>query len=300
MSILINTNTRVLIQGITGSEGSRVCADMLAYGTHVIAGVTPGKGGSSIEGIPVYNTVAEAKKKHRAINCSLIVVPARFVKDAANEALDAKIPLIVILTEHVPTRDAAWIIARARKTGSRIVGPSSIGIISPNESKVGAIGIGAMTRAYAPGSIGLISKSGGMTSEIALALTNAGLGISTAIGAGADILAGSDASDLLPLFAKDARTQAIVLFGEVGGTAEERAAAYIRSSRFKKPVVALIAGRFGAKLPQDTVLGHAGAIVSRGQGSYASKIASLKSAGVLIAHSVEEIPGMLLKALKKL
>jgi succinyl-CoA synthetase alpha subunit len=300
MSILINSKTRLLIQGITGVEGSRVCADMLSYGTKVIAGVTPGKEGQQVEGVPVYNSVADAKKKHPAVNTSLIVVPARFVKDAAAEALSAKIKLINILTEHVPTRDTAWIIAQARKSGARIVGPSSIGIISPGESKVGAIGIGAMVRAYTPGPIGLISKSGGMTSEIALALTNAGLGQSTAIGAGADVLAGSDFSDLLPLFAKDEKTKAVVIFGEVGGTAEERMAEYIRSSDFKKPVVALIAGRFGSRLPKDTVLGHAGAIVSQGQGSYASKIKELKSAGVFIARSVEEIPGILTKALKNI
>ncbi|MFZ1075037.1 MAG: CoA-binding protein [Minisyncoccia bacterium] len=299
MSILINAKTRLLIQGITGNEGSRVCVDMLSYGTRIVAGVTPGKGGIEVEGVPVYNSVAEAKKNHREINCSLIVVPARFVRDAAEEAIGAKIPLVVILTEHVPTLDTAWIIARARKNGTRIVGPSSIGIISPGESKVGAIGIGAMVRAYTPGPIGLISKSGGMTSEIALALTNAGFGQSTAIGAGADVLAGSDFSDIFALFAKDEKTKAVVMFGEIGGTAEERVADFIRTSRFKKPVVALIAGNFGSRLPKDTVLGHAGAIVSQGQGSYASKISALKSAGVLIANHVEEIPAILTRALKK-
>lgn len=299
MSILIDKSTRLLIQGITGNEGTRACKESLSYGTKVVAGVTPGKGGQRVEKVPVYDTVAEAVRKHPDINCSLIVVPPSFVKDAALEAIQQRIPLINILTEHVPTADTALIVAYARAFGSRIVGPSSVGIISPGKAKVGSIGASEMVRVYKPGSVGLISKSGGMTSEIALALSNAGLGQSTVVGIGADYILGTDFADLLSLYAKDSQTKVVVLFGEVGGTYEERAAEYIRKAKFRKPIVALIAGAFGDALPEETVLGHAGAIVSRGRGSYVSKIKALKKAGVHLATSVEEVPVIVKKLLKR-
>lgn len=299
MSILVNKKTRVLIQGITGSEGSRVCRDMRAYGTVVLAGVTPGKGGENVDGVPVFATVAAAKGAHPSVNCSLIVVPARFVKAAAIEAITARIPLVVILTENVAVRDSAYLIALARKKKVRVLGPSSIGIIVPGHVKVGAVGVGAMARAYAPGPIGLMSKSGGMTSEIAFALTRAGFGQSTALGVGGDTLTGLDFVDLYALFERDSETRAVVFFGEVGGTAEERVAEYRSTLKNPKPLIALIAGRFSALLPGGTTLGHAGAIVSEGRGSYASKVRALKASGVHIAHSVEEIPTILAKALKK-
>ncbi|MDP3771964.1 MAG: succinate--CoA ligase subunit alpha [bacterium] len=290
MSILIDKKTRILIQGITGNEGARACREALAYGTKVLAGVTPGKGGQRVEGVPVYNTIAEAMRIHAAINTSLIVVPGVFVKDAALEAIHARIPLIVILTEHVPAADAALIVHTARRYGVRIVGPSSIGIISPGKAKIGSIGTAEIAHVFRPGPIGVISKSGGMTAEIAVVLGRAGFGQSTVVGIGGDLIIGSDFADLLVLYKDDPETRAIVLFGEVGGTYEERAAEYIAQARFKKPVVALIAGRFAEALSEETVLGHAGAIVARGRGSYASKIRALKKAGVHIASSVEEIP----------
>lgn len=292
MSILIDKNTKVLIQGITGGEGSRACKEALRYGTQILAGVTPGKGGQEVEGVPVYNTVAEAHASHPSINTSLVVVPARFATAAALEAIEAGIPIITILTEHIPTRDAARIVAAAKSRGVRVVGPSSIGIISPGQGKIGSIGMAA-GEVFTPGNIGIISKSGGMTSEIALALSRKGLGQSTAIGMGADVILGSDFVDLLKLFADDPETHAVVLFGEVGGMYEELAAQYIRTSKFEKPVVALVAGAFADSLPQETTLGHAGAIVTRGFGSYASKIQALTSAGVHIATTVEDIPQIL-------
>ncbi|MBI2406008.1 MAG: succinate--CoA ligase subunit alpha [Candidatus Harrisonbacteria bacterium] len=302
MAILINKQTRALIQGITGNEGSRACKEMLAYGTQVVAGVTPGKGGQNIEGVPVYNTVYEALEKHPEINTSLITVPAAFVKDAALEAIDARIPLIDILTEHVPTADAAYIVAAARHntvSNVRVVGPSSVGIISPGLAKIGSIGSGEVKKVFTPGPIGVISKSGGMTAEISATLTRAKLGQSTVVGIGGDAIIGSDFVDLLELFEKDSETKAVVLFGEVGGTYEELVADYIRRKKFTKPVVALVAGKFTETLPQGTVLGHAGAIVSKGRGSYASKVAALTKVGVMVADILDGVPWMLKKVLGK-
>lgn len=296
MAILINQHTRVLAQGITGNEGSRACKEMLGYGTSVVAGVTPGKGGQAMEGVPVYNTVFEALAAHPEINTALVTVPAAFAKDAALEAIDARIPLIDILTEHVTAQDAAYIIAAARRSGVRVVGPSSVGIIAPGLSKIGSIGSGEVKNVFTPGPIGVISKSGGMTAEISATLTRAKLGQSTVVGIGGDAIIGSDFSDLLELFQEDPDTKAVVLFGEVGGTYEELAAAFIERGGFTKPVVALVAGKFTETLPQGTVLGHAGAIVSKGRGSYASKVKALTEAGVVVCDILDDVP----RALKRL
>ncbi len=298
MSILVDKKTRLLIQGISGKEGLRACREALAYGTKVVAGVTPGKGGTKADAVPVYDTISLALKKHTDINATFIATPAPFVKDAALEAIYAGIPLIVILTEHVPTQDSAWIQAYAKAANVRVIGPSAIGIISPGKAKIGSIGTGDMIRGFTAGPIGVLSKSGGMASEICFALTRAGLGQSTAIGLGGDVIAGSSFADMLSFFAKDLQTKAVVLFAEVGGSYEEDAAAFIKKTKFNKPVVAIVAGGFGSLLPEDTVLGHAGAIVSRGRGSYESKIKALRSAGVVIANTVEEIPILLKKKLK--
>ncbi len=289
MSILIDTNTRLLIQGLSGKEGTRACKESLLYGTQVVAGVTPGKGGASVEGVPVFDSVALALQKYPEINATFIATPPAFVKDAALEAIHARIPLIVILTEHVPTQDSAWIQSYAKNAGVRVIGPSAIGIISPGKAKIGSIGMGDMIRGFKPGPIGVLSKSGGMTSEICFTLTRAGLGQSTAIGLGGDLIAGSSFADMLAIFAEDSETKAVVLFAEVGGTYEEDAADFILQTKFTKPVVAIVAGEFGATLPEDTVLGHAGAIVSRGRGSYQSKIKALQHAGVALVSTVEEI-----------
>ena len=292
MSILVDKKTRVLIQGITGSEGSRAARDMIAYGTNVLAGVTPGKDGQEVEGIRVFNSVAKAVEIHPEINFSFIAVPAPFVLDAALEALHGGIKTIDILTEGVPVHDVAQMIALARRTGGRIIGPSSIGIISPGQNaKVGSIGSGDVAgRVFSPGPVGVISKSGGMTAEISRILTDSGLGQSSAIGIGGDILIGSDFLDLALLFEKDPETRAIVIFGEVGGVYEEKLAEGITNGLVTKPVIALIAGDFGQKLPAGATLGHAGAIVSKGRGSAKSKIQALKQAGALIAKTPEDIP----------
>ncbi|MBI4123030.1 MAG: succinate--CoA ligase subunit alpha [Parcubacteria group bacterium] len=295
MSILVDENTKVLVQGITGKEGSRAAREMLAYGTKVLAGVTPGKGGQTTEdGIPVFNSVKEALAQFPEVNCALIVVPPQFVLAAATESIEANIPLIDILTEKVPVAQVATMIALARKQGVVLVGPSSVGIISSGKAKIGSIGSSELVHTiFTPGNIGVISKSGGMTAEISRIISEAGLGQSTVIGIGGDLLIGADFLDIVRLFEKDEDTKAIVIFGEVGGTYEEQLAAAMEAGTITKTVVALIAGQFSEKLPQDTVLGHAGAIVSKGRGSAASKVASLQKAGALIANTPEEIPVLL-------
>lgn len=301
MAILINKNTKIVIQGITGHEGSRAEVGSLDYGTPVLAGVTPGKGGQTTPaGTPVYDTVQQAIHSHPDSNVSFIAVPAPFVLDAALEAIYHRLPLINILTEHVPVHHVARIIQAARAANIRVVGPSSVGIISPGKAKIGSIGSSDIAhRVFSPGPIGVISKSGGMTAEISRILTDAGYGQSTAVGIGGDVLLGSDFLDLARLFEADRQTKAIVIFGEVGGVYEERLADAIATKEITKPIVALIAGDFGKrlKLPSGTVLGHAGAIVSGTSGSAASKKKVLQKAGAHIAPTPEDIPKLLKKVL---
>ncbi|MBI2596605.1 CoA-binding protein [Candidatus Daviesbacteria bacterium] len=293
MSVLVTEKTKVLIQGITGKEGSKAALQMRNYGTKVLAGVTPGKGGYEVSGIPVYNTVSEALDNHPGINTSFIAVPNFAAFGAIEEAINNKIPLINVLTEHIPIADSAKAIALAKQNGVRIVGPSSIGIISPGIGKVGSIGGDDPRGVYSKGNVGIISKSGGMASEVSWILTKNGIGQSTVVGIGGDILVGSSFADLLVDFEKDEQTKAVVLFGEIGGTYEEEAAQLIKSGKFSKKVVAFISGLFAEKLPQGTKLGHAGAIVYGDKGSYKSKITALKAAGVIIAKTPDEIPELL-------
>jgi len=296
MSILVDQNTKVLVQGITGKEGQRAANEMRSYGTEVVAGVRPGKGGEVVDGIPVFNTVEDVKGARPDVNTSLITVPAGAVRAAALEAIEARIPLIVILAEHVPVQDSAMIYEHAKQAGVRVVGPSSVGIISPGKGKIGAIGSSNVARVFTPGRIGLISKSGGMTAEIANVLSRAGIGQSTVIGIGGDQIVGTTFGDLLELFENDSETDAIVMFGEIGGSYEEQAAECVVARKCTKPVIAVVAGKFTEELPGETSLGHAGAIVSRGRGSHASKVKALTEAGILIAERLEEIPLLLNKA----
>jgi len=293
MAILVNEKTRVLVQGITGKEGSKVALQMKNYDTKVLAGVTPGKGGQEVQGVPVYNSIAEALENHPGINTSFIAVPNFAAFGAMEEAVKARIPLINVLTEHIPIVDTAKAIALARQAEVKIVGPSSIGIISPGIGKVGSIGGDDPRGVFSKGSVGVISKSGGMASEVSWILTKAGIGQSTVVGIGGDILVGSSFADLMGEFEKDDQTKAVVLFGEIGGTYEEEAAELIKKGKFTKKVVAFISGLFAETLPQGTKLGHAGAIVYGEKGSYKSKIASLKSAGAVIAKTPDEIPSLL-------
>jgi len=293
MAILITDKTKVLIQGITGKEGSKVALQMQNYGTKVLAGVTPGKGGQEVHRVPVYNTIAEALENHPGINTSFVSVPNFAAFGAIQETIENKIPLINVLTEHIPIQDTAKVIAMARKNGVRIVGPSSIGIISPGAGKVGSIGGDDPRGVFSKGPVGIISKSGGMASETAWILTKNGIGQSTVVGIGGDILVGSSFADLLEEFEKDQQTKAVVLFGEIGGTYEEEAAELIKKRKFTKKVVAFVSGLFAETLPEGTKLGHAGAIVYGEKGSYKSKINSLKNAGVIIAKTPDEIPNLL-------
>lgn len=293
MSILINKNTRVLVQGITGKEGSRAAEQMLDYGTKVLAGVTPGKGGQEILGLPVFNSVAEALNKFPEINTTSIAVPGGFAKSAILEAVENKIPLIHILTEHIPILDTAICFAKAEASRVRLVGPSSIGIISPGQAKLGSIGGPDPDFSYSLGNIGVISKSGGMTSEISLILKKAGLGVSTAVGIGGDLIVGSTFADLLPLFEKDPDTDAVVIFGEIGGTYEEQAAQAIKHGAINKPVAAFISGLFAETLPVGLALGHAGAIIEKGRARRADKVAALEEAGVKIAQTPDQLPNLI-------
>lgn len=297
MAILVNESTRVLVQGITGKEGARATVEMLRAGTAVVAGIRPGKAGEIVHGVPVFDSVADAFRVYPDVNASLLAVPAAAVRAAALDAITARISLIVILTEHVPTRDTAEIIAASRDMGVRVVGPSSVGIISPGKGKIGAIGSSEIANVFRLGRIGVISKSGGMTAELAVALMRGGLGISTAVGIGGDVLIGSDVVDMLHCFQDDVETDAVVCFGEVGGCYEELAAEYIASGACTKPVVAVVAGKFTDALPIGTTLGHAGTIVARGRGGHASKVQALRAAGALIADRLEEIPVLLRKAM---
>ncbi len=295
MAILVTNQTRVLVQGITGKEGSKVALQMKNYGTKVLAGVTPGKGGQEVHGVPVYNSIKEALENHPGINTSLVSVPNFAAFGAMKEAIDNSIPLINVFTEHIPIADTAKAIAMAKKAGVRIVGPSSMGIISPGIGKVGQIGGEDPRGVFTKGNVGVISKSGGMASETAWILTKNGIGQSTVIGIGGDILIGSSFADLLLEFEKDEQTESVVLFGEIGGTYEEEAAELIKSGKFTKKVVAFISGLFAESLPEGTKLGHAGAIVYGEKGSYKSKINSLKEAGVIIAKTPDEIPNLITK-----
>ncbi|OGE26898.1 hypothetical protein A3C26_03865 [Candidatus Daviesbacteria bacterium RIFCSPHIGHO2_02_FULL_39_12] len=293
MGILVTETTKVLIQGITGKEGSKVALQMRNYNTKVLAGVTPGKGGQQVHGIPVYNTITEALENHPGINASFVAVPNFAAYGAMREAIEAKIPLINVLTEHIPIQDTAKAVALAKRNGVKIVGPSSIGIISPGIGKVGSIGGDDPRGVYSKGSVGVISKSGGMASEVSWILTKNGIGQSTVAGIGGDVLIGSTFADLLEEFEKDEQTKAVIIFGEIGGTYEEEAADLIKSGGFTKKVVAFISGLFAEQLPAGTKLGHAGAIVYGDKGSYKSKIESLKSAGIKIAKTPDEIPDLL-------
>ena len=283
-------------QGITGSEGSTALPWMLSYGTNIVAGVTPGKGGQVVHGVPVFNTVKEALQKIGPVAGSVQFVPPMFTLVAVKEALQAGLKFILIGAEKVPTKDAAIIQAMADQYETSVVGPSSVGLISPRRKlKIGSIGGGDPNRVFADGDIAVISKSGGMTSEIGLLLKNNGLGVSWAVGIGGDRIISSTFSDFLLALEKDEKTRASVLFGELGGTYEERVAAHIKAGRIKKPVIAFIAGEFTMNLPSDVQFGHAGAIIEGDRCLASTKRRILKEAGVLVAENFDEIPALIKK-----
>ena len=276
MSILLDRATRVLVQGITGRVGQAQTRWMLEYGTNIVAGVTPGRGGQDVEGVPVYDSVSEAVSEQEA-EASVFFVPAPFVKDTVFESVEAGIKLIVVVTEHTPVHDAMEVKEYARRHGVRIIGPTSPGIITPGEAKMGIMP-GNM---FAPGRIGVVSRSGTLSYEMSADLMAAGLGQSTVVGMGADPVVFTDLPQLLALFEEDPGTDAVVIVGEVGGVQEERAAEFI-GREMTKPVVAYIAGR---SAPEGKRMGHAGAIIQGGLGTYESKAEAFRKAGVEVADS---------------
>jgi succinyl-CoA synthetase alpha subunit len=291
MTILVGKDTNLVVQGVTGREGQTHTLSMLKYGTKVVAGVTPGKAGERVDSVPVYDSVKAAKRDHPEINASIIFVPAPFAPDAVYEAIDSGIKLVVEITEHVPVHDSLKFVDYAREKGVTIIGPNCPGLISPGESKVGIM----PGHIFSKGSVGMVSRSGTLTYEIAWVLTRAGLGQSTAVGIGGDPVIGRNVSEIVEMFEKDPATESIVAIGEIGGDAEERLAEKIKRDGLKKPMVAFIAGR---QAPPGKRMGHAGAIISMGSGTAQSKIDALQSAGVKVAELPSQIPALLREARK--
>ncbi len=274
MAVLVNRDTKVLVQGITGHQGRYHTQAMKEFGTNVVAGVTPGKAGETVEGVPVFNTVLDAVNGTGA-NTSIIFVPAPFTMDAVMEAIDAGIKLVVTITEHVPVHDAMKMVSYGKMKGARIIGPNCPGLASPGKAKVGIL----PNMVFKEGNVGVVSRSGTLTYEIVNSLTEAGIGQSTTVGIGGDPVIGTNFIEMLELFENDPETERIVMVGEIGGTAEEEAAEFIKE-HVKKPVYAYIAGRTA---PPGKRMGHAGAIVTRGRGTAESKIRALEAVGVRVA-----------------
>ncbi len=288
MSILIDGNTKILVQGITGRDGSFHAASMREYGSRVVGGITPGKGGQQAAGVPVFDTVKEAVERTGA-DCSVIFVPARFASAAVREAADAGVPLIVCITEGIPVLEMVDNCAYVRERGLRLIGPNCPGLISPDSCKVGIM----PARIHRPGGIGVISRSGTLTYEVVYSLTRAGLGQSTCIGVGGDPIIGTGFVELLEMFQRDPDTKGVVLIGEIGGDDEERSAEYIRAS-MSKPVAAFISGRTA---PPGKRMGHAGAIISGGKGTAEAKVRAFQEAGVPVLDRPDQIPAALKAAL---
>jgi len=290
MSILVDKDTRVICQGITGKAGQFHTKHCLEYGTKVVGGVTPGKGGATVEGVPVFDTVAEAVEKTGA-DATMIFVPAAFTADAILEAADSGLRVIVAITEGVPVLDMVRAYGVIGRSGSTLIGPNCPGVITPEQCKIGIMP-GYIHR---PGPVGVISRSGPLTYEAVWQLSSLGLGLSTCGGLGGDPIVGTSFIDLLRLFQDDSRTEAVLLIGEVGGTAEEQAAEYIRQ-HFRKPVAAFIAGRTA---PPGKRMGHAGAIISGGKGTASEKIAALEAAGIAVAESPADMGAAVKRAMRR-
>ena len=290
MSILIDNNTKLLVQGITGAQGMLHTRGCIDYGTNVVAGVTPGKGGQDFEGVPIFNSVLEEVKATDA-NASMILVPPAFAADAIMEAAAAEIPLIVAITEGVPVVDMVQVVDFVGKKGCRLIGPNCPGIITPGQSKIGIMP-GAI---HQTGGIGIVSRSGTLTYEAVSQITRVGLGQSTCIGIGGDPVNGTNFIDCLSLFEQDEQTEAIVMIGEIGGDAEEQAADYAKNN-VTKPIVSFIAGQTA---PSGRRMGHAGAIISGGHGTAEEKMNALREAGIYVINSLDEIGIKMLEALGK-
>lgn len=288
MSILVNQETRVLVQGITGREGSFHAEQMIRYGTQVVAGVTPGKGGKEILGVPVFDTVSEAMSQ-LALDASVIFVPPAGAADAALEAARAGVPLVVLITENTPVLDMVQAVAEIKSLGVRLIGGNCPGLLSSGESKLGIMP-GSI---FKKGKVGVMSRSGTLTYEAAAAFTQAGLGTSTTVGIGGDPVIGTTFRDLLPLFEADSQTEAIVMIGEIGGSDEEEAAAWVKANA-TKPVIGFISGK---SAPKGKRMGHAGAIIMGDIGTPESKVQAFQDAGIPVAETIDEIVVLTQKAL---
>lgn len=288
MGILLTQNTKVLIQGITGKEGQKAVKAMSDYHTQIVCGVTPNKGGQEVEGRPVFNSLKEALEKFPEVNTTAIYVPPFAAKTAILEAIENDIPLINIIVERIPIKDTAYCLAAAKEKNIRIIGPSSLGFIVPGVGRIGVVGGPLVNEIFQPGSVGVISRSGGMTNELSWQMRKGGLGQSAAVHVGGDLLMGTTYADLLRLFEKDQQTKVVALFGEHGGSYEFEIIEAIKNREYTKPLAIYIGGKFANLLPEGMNVGHAGAIVARGQGA-AEKEAALKEVGVMIAERYEDL-----------
>ncbi len=298
MTILISKDVRFIVQGITGREAVNLTRENLDYGAKIVGGVTPGRAGRDIYGVPVYDAVRDVVKKHGAVEGSIVSVPPNFARDAAFEALENGVRLIVIVTENIPRKEVAQMVELAGLRRARIIGPNCLGIISPGEAKMGGVGgPAANTRqAYSKGPIGVMSRSGGMTTEIASTLTAAGLGQSTCVSIGGDAIVGTSYAELMPLYEADPETLAVAIYSEPGGRMEAELAEWVVLHRSRLPIVAFMAGRFMDEM-KGMRFGHAGTIVEGVEDTTAEKIARMEAAGISVAERIEEIPVLLRKRL---
>ncbi len=293
MAILIDKDTPVVIQGITGREAVTMTREGLDYGTVIVGGVTPGRGGRDVHGVPVYDTVEQITRE-RSVDASVISVPPAFARDAAFEAIEAGIQLLVVVTENIPRGEVAQMVELASMRGARIIGPNCLGVLSPGKAKVGGLGGRAddARKAFVPGPVGVMSRSGGMTTEICNTLTAAGLGQSTAISIGGDAIIGQSYAELMPLFEADPQTEAIAIYSEPGGRMEADLARWTVENDSRLPIVAFMAGRFMDKMPSMR-FGHAGTIVEGKADTTAEKIERLNEAGIAVAERIEDIPALI-------
>ncbi|QKY68305.1 CoA-binding protein [Lentibacillus sp. CBA3610] len=297
MAILIGKHSRIVVQGITGREAAMIVDHTINYGTDILAGVTPGKKGQIVSGVPVYDTMKEAVEMHQ-VNTSLIVVPPFFALDAVLEAIHNGIKVLVVTTENIPQTDVLKMLAAAKKHGVYIIGPNTAGMVNPDDRiKLGSIGGEFPERTFAPGNVGVISRSGGMANETSWMVKRAGYGVSTTIGIGGDSLIGTNIKDLLCLFEQDDDTEAVVTFSEPGTSFEEDAAEFIKSGGFTKPVISYVAGRFTESMPEGTVFGHAGAMISGDFGRPSIKMKKLREAGASVLENYDDMIDVLQQAL---